>query len=153
MDLKELKKMISLMNENDLLELEIEEGGKKLRLKKAGPQGAVGSAPPPPAAPAAPAVDANAAAGGEAEPSAEDQGLVTIRSPMVGTYYQAPSPDADVYVEYGSKVSSETVVCIVEAMKVMNEIKAEVSGEIVKVCVKNGEAVEYGQALFLVKPA
>ena len=151
MDLKELKKMIALMNENDLLELEIEEGGKKLRLKKAGPQGAVGSAPPP--APSAPAAATPVAAGGDAEPSAEDQGFVTIRSPMVGTYYQAPSPDADVYVEYGSKVSSETVVCIVEAMKVMNEIKAEVSGEIVKVCVKNGEAVEYGQALFLVKPA
>ena len=151
MDLKELKKMISLMNENDLLELEIEEGGKKLRLKKAGPQGAVGSAPPP--APSAPAAAAPVAAGGDAEPSAEDQGFVTIRSPMVGTYYQAPSPDTDAYIEYGSKVSSETVVCIVEAMKVMNEIKAEVSGEIVKVCVKNGEAVEYGQALFLVKPA
>ena len=150
MDLKELKKMIALMNENDLLELEIEEGGKRLRLKKAGPPGAGGSAPPPVLAPAA---AAPAASGNETEASAEDQGFVTIRSPMVGTYYQAASPDTDTYVEYGSKVSPETVVCIVEAMKVMNEIKAEVSGEIVRVCVKNGEAVEYGQALFLVKPA
>jgi len=70
---------------------------------------------------------------------------------MVGTFYRAPSPDADVYVEVGAKIGPESVVCILEAMKVMNEIKAECSGEIVKICVQNAEAVEYGQALFVVK--
>ena len=76
-----------------------------------------------------------------------------LLAPMVGTFYRAPSPDADDYVQVGSKIGPESVVCILEAMKVMNEIKAECSGEIVKICVQNAEAVEYGQALFVVKPS
>ncbi|MFI5403057.1 MAG: acetyl-CoA carboxylase biotin carboxyl carrier protein, partial [Planctomycetota bacterium] len=83
-------------------------------------------------------------------PPAEN--LHTIKAPMVGTFYRSPSPEADSYADVGSRVSQESVVCILEAMKVMNEIKAECSGEIVKVCVQNGEAVEYDQPLFLVKP-
>ncbi len=154
MDVRELKKIVEIMNQNDLAELEIEEEGRRIRLKKAGVE-PVMAAPAPMAMPAAMAVPAVApvpGAAAEAAPAADD-GLQTISAPMVGTFYRSPSPDADAYVQGGSKVGAESVVCILEAMKVMNEIKAECNGEIVKVCVENGEAVEYGQPLFLVKPA
>ncbi len=89
----------------------------------------------------------------EAEPQAADtSNLHKITSPMVGTFYQSPSPDQDVYVKVGSKVSEGSIVCIVEAMKLFNEIEAEVNGEIVEILVKDGQLVEYGQPLFLVKP-
>jgi acetyl-CoA carboxylase biotin carboxyl carrier protein len=82
----------------------------------------------------------------------QDTGLEQIKSPLVGTFYAAPSPDSEPFVEVGTKVESQTVVCIVEAMKVMNEIKAEINGTVVQILVKNGQAVEYGQPLFKVKP-
>jgi len=154
MDVKDLKKIVEIMNENDLVEIEIEEEGKRLRLRK---QEAGGHALPAPAAPAAPPPSplqvAAPAAAAPAAAAAPEAGLHTITAPMVGTFYRSASPESDAYVEIGSRVSSESVVCILEAMKVMNEIKAECSGEIVKVCVQNAEAVEYGQPLFLVKPA
>jgi len=153
---EDLKKIVEIMNENDLAELEIEEEGKRLRLKKAGPAvapmmaaAAPALAPAPAPAPAAaphPAAEQAPAAAGDAE------GGHTISAPMVGTYYSSPAPDADAYVEIGQRVGPETVVCILEAMKVMNEIKAECSGTVVKICVQNAEAVEYGQAILVVKP-
>ena len=153
MDLKDLRRIVEIMNKNDLAEVEIEEEGKRLRLrKKEGPQAMLPAMPMPAAGPAAYAPPPDAP-GADAPPSAEDAGLHTITAPMVGTFYVAGSPDADAYVTVGSPLGPETVVCILEAMKVMNEIKAECSGEIVKVCVQNGEAVEYGQALFQVRPA
>nr|WP_306301178.1 acetyl-CoA carboxylase biotin carboxyl carrier protein [Thalassobacillus sp. C254] len=88
----------------------------------------------------------------EAASKHNDDSLKKITSPMVGTFYEAPNPESDPYVKEGDKVSPDTVVCIVEAMKLMNELEAEVSGEIVEVLVENGELVEYGQPLFLVKP-
>jgi len=156
MDVKDLKKIVTLMNENSLVEIEIEEQGYRLRLRKAEGAGGVYLAPAAPVLPAAagaPAPQAPPASpeGGAAAPAAE--GLHTIAAPMVGTFYTAPSPEAEAYVQVGARVSPESVVCILEAMKVMNEIKAECAGEVVKVCVQNGEAVEYGQALFLVRPA
>ena len=152
MDVRDLKKIVQIMNDNDLVE--IEEEGKRLRLRKpdAGAMpmmAAVQAAAPAPAA-AAPAAAPAPAAG---EPAAANAGEYTITAPMVGTFYRAPSPDADDYVQVGAKIGPESVVCILEAMKVMNEIKAECSGEIVKICVQNAEAVEYGQALFIVKPS
>ena len=99
-----------------------------------------------PAAPAAPAAPAEPA-------TPPDDGTIEITSPTVGTFYSSPSPDEPVFVDVGSKVKPETIVCIVEAMKVFNQIPADVSGEIVKVLVNNGEPVEYGQPLFKVKPA
>jgi acetyl-CoA carboxylase biotin carboxyl carrier protein len=110
------------------------------------------------AAPAAPAAGAPAPAAPAPEPpappaaAAPKENVHTIKAPMVGTFYRSPSPDAEAYVDVGSRVSPENVVCILEAMKVMNEIKAECAGTIAKVCVQNGEAVEYDQPLFLVKP-
>jgi len=153
MDVENLKKIVEIMNDNDLAEVEIEEEGQRLRLRKTEKHFAALPAAPaalqayaPPAA--APEGGAPAAAADEAE-----AGLHTITAPMVGTFYRSPSPDADPYVEAGARVNAESVVCILEAMKVMNEIKAECSGEIVKILVQNAEAVEYGQALMLVRTA
>jgi len=151
MDVRDLKKVVQIMNDNDLVEVEIEEEGKRLRLRKPDASAPPGTSAAPAAAPA-PAAPAPAPAQPAAEAPAEAAGLPTITAPMVGTFYRAPSPESDPYVEVGSRVDPEKVVCILEAMKVMNEIKAECSGEIVKMCVQNGEAVEYGQPLFIVKP-
>jgi acetyl-CoA carboxylase biotin carboxyl carrier protein len=157
MDVRDLKKIVQIMNENDLVEVEIEEEGKRLRLRKPDAVApTVMTAMPAmqlPVAAAAAVPDAGAAdaAGADAANSADDG--QTITAPMVGTFYTASSPDSDVFVQVGTKVGPDTVVCILEAMKVMNEIKAECSGEIVKICVQNAEAVEYGQPLFVVKPA
>ena len=149
-DVKTLKQLVRLMKDNELTELDLEGEGEKVRLRRAGEQPAavpmqpVASAPPPPAAaPPAPAAPA------AAEP--EEPG-VTINSPMVGSFYSASSPDAKPFVQVGSQVEPDTVVCVIEAMKVFNEIKAETSGTITEVLVSNGAAVEYDQPLFRVKP-
>jgi len=153
MDPKHLKRIVEIMNQNDLAEIEIEEEGKRLRLRKREGGATVVHASPAPAASPPPPAAASAAAV-EAEPAVEGADeLHTITAPMVGTFYRAPAPEADSYVEVGKRVNPEAVVCILEAMKVMNEIKAECSGEIVKICVQNGEAVEYDQPLFMVKTA
>ena len=151
MDPKHLKRIVEIMNQNDLAEIEIEEEGKRLRLRKRESSATVSYAAPPPAAPPAAAAAANPAAG-EAAPAAEvTEELHTICAPMVGTFYRAPAPEADSYVDVGKRINPQSVVCILEAMKVMNEIKSECSGEVVKICVQNGEAVEYDQPLFVVK--
>jgi acetyl-CoA carboxylase biotin carboxyl carrier protein len=150
MDAKEIHRLIELMNENDLLELEVVEDNKKIRLKKkfdGGPR--MIAAPLAAAAPAA--VPTSAAAAAPAADTA-DAGTVPIKSPMVGTFYRASNPESPSYVEEGDKVSPDTTVCIVEAMKVFNEIKAEVEGTVVAILVENGQTVEYGQPMFLVKP-
>lgn len=152
-DLKQVKDLIELMKENDLVEVEVEAGDSKIHLKRPGAGVPAMTYQPmmPAAAPAAmPA--AAPAAGAPAAPAATDEKLLTVTSPIVGTFYQAPSPDAEPYVRVGSKVDSDSVVCIVEAMKVMNEIKSEVNGTVVEVCCKDGQAVEFGQVLFKVRP-
>lgn len=145
MDLKKVKELIDIMKENDLVELEVVDGDSKVHLK--GPQMAMPmmTAMSAPAAPVAPAADA-------APAEAVDDGLVEIPSPIVGTFYQASSPDAEAYAKVGDTVQPDTVVCIIEAMKVMNEIKAEIAGTIVEILCKDGEAIEFGQALFKVRP-
>ena len=150
MDLKKVKELIDLMKENDLVELEIAEDHFKVHLKRPGADAPVMHQVPMAAMPVAGAAlpASEAAAGAEAK----DDGLVNIVSPIVGTFYQAPSPDSDPYVNTGDKVGADTVVCIVEAMKVMNEVKAETSGTVVEICCKDGQAVEYGQVLFKVRP-
>jgi len=154
MDPKNLKRIVELMNQHDLAEVEIEEEGRRVRVRKMEARmhsvsvvpTAAGALAPAPVA-AAPAPEAP-----PAPPAAPKDTGQAIKAPMVGTFYRSPSPDADSYVDVGTRVTPETVVCILEAMKVMNEIKAECTGEITKVCVQNGEAVEYDQPLFLVKP-
>ncbi len=139
MDMQQIKSVIGLMREENLSEFAIEEDGFKLSLKRGG------VAPLPAAAPAVPAP-------APAAPSPDD-GLEKIKAPLVGTFYRASSPDADPFVKVGSTVTKDTVVGIIEAMKVMNEIKAETSGVIKKVLVDNAMAVQYGQPLFLVGKA
>jgi acetyl-CoA carboxylase biotin carboxyl carrier protein len=157
MDIERLEKIVEIMNSNDLVEVEIETEDTKIRLKKAGAEVAVGALPqyapmapmPAPAAAAAPSGPASAAE--EAGVKVEGE-TVTFNSPMVGTFYEAASPTADPFVRIGDKVGASTVLCIVEAMKVMNEITADMEGEIVESLVANGEAVEYGQPLFTIRP-
>jgi len=155
MDVRDLKKVVQIMNDNDLVEVEIEEDGKRLRLRKHEAPAPTMMTAVPAVMPAPGAVPAAAAAGSAAgaadAPADEAAGMHTITAPMVGTFYRSSSPEADSYAEVGAKIGPESVVCILEAMKVMNEIKAECSGEIVKICVQDAEAVEYGQALFIVK--
>lgn len=156
MDLKEIKQIVDLMKRSGLTEFEIEEKDLKLRICRQG-EGAAGGvtvtpAPVVAAAPAAaPAPAAPAAA--PAPKAADDPNVSVIKSPMVGTFYGAPNPDSKAFVEVGSKVQPDTAVCIIEAMKVMNEIQAEQKGTITEVLVENGEAVEFGQPLFKVKTA
>ncbi len=160
-DLKTLKQLVRLMVDNDLTELDLEGDGEKVRLrrKNGGPdvQYVPAAAPAPVvSAPApAPAVAATAAApaDGASAPPDEDEGLVPIKCPMVGTFYTAPSPEAEAFVKVGDSITAESVVCIVEAMKVFNEIKAEASGVIAKILVENGQAVEFDQPLFMIKPS
>jgi acetyl-CoA carboxylase biotin carboxyl carrier protein len=145
-DLKKLEKLINMMADNDLTEIELDDGTEKVQLKRGSTTAPVQVVQPAPAAPAqaapapssdAPTASAPAAASGP-----------TIDSPMVGTFYAASNPDSPPFIKPGDSVTADTVVCIVEAMKVFNEIKAEKSGKVKAVLVENGDAVEFGQALF-----
>ncbi len=158
MDEAKLKRLIRLVEESDIEELEIDRPFGRVRIVRrrvrdtpaaAAPHAAVSAAPAAPAsAPVADSVPGVVGGSGAA-----DRGLVAIVSPMVGTYFSAPAPGAKVYVAVGDTVSVGQVVCIVEAMKLMNEVQSEVSGRIAEIRVENGQAVEYGQELFLVAPA
>jgi len=150
MEIKDIKRIVELVKNNELTEFSLKDNDFELTLKRGGEQVTMVAAPvaAAPAPVAAPAQEAPAAA---PAPEKED-GLVEILSPIVGTFYKKPAPDADDFVQVGSEVSADTVVCIVEAMKVMNEIKAEVSGTIRKVLIEDASPVQYGQPLFLVEP-
>ena len=153
-DLKKLRELIKLMSDNDLTEIELRDKEEGVTIKR----GSVGQpvvqhvapAPAPAPAQAAAAPTNTTAVQGDSPPA--DDGLVPIRSPMVGTFYAASSPDAEDFVAAGAQVSDETVVCIIEAMKVFNEIKAECKGRIERILVENGQAVEFDQPLFMVRP-
>ena len=154
-NMDELRELIDLLRENGLAELELENEGFRVRLRRdsGAPESHSHGAAPPPApapAPAAPApVHTPAHPGTQATTAAaQDQDLHIISSPIVGTFYRSASPTADPFVKIGSNVEPESVVCIIEAMKLMNEIQAEATGEVVKVYVENGQPVEYGQPLF-----
>ncbi|MFB3891933.1 MAG: acetyl-CoA carboxylase biotin carboxyl carrier protein [Phycisphaerae bacterium] len=154
MDIDEIKQLVQLMVDNDLSELDIADGDKKIALKRGKAPAPVIAAPAiVPVASGVSAAAPAAAPAPAAQPPAPEpaEKLIEIRSPMVGTFYAAPSPDTEAFVQPGTRVSDDSVVCIVEAMKVMNEIKAECSGEIVEVCVRNAQPVEYGQVLFRVR--
>jgi acetyl-CoA carboxylase biotin carboxyl carrier protein len=151
-DIKDIKAIIDLMKKNSITEFELERQDSKIRLKR----GLNGGVPvvqydEPAVVTVAPVVPALAVAS-VASPQVAATGEVDIKSPMIGTFYRAPSPEAGSYVEVGGEVSPDTVVCIVEAMKVMNEIKAEVKGVVTQVLVESGKPVEFGQPLFKVRP-
>ncbi len=153
MELEQIKAIIAMMKDNDLSEFSMENDGLKIRIKR-GPEGiqqTVTVAPPAPAPVAAPQLAAPAAAEAVPAQPVVPTDIKHITSPMVGTFYRAPSPEAPVYAEVGQQVDEETVVCIIEAMKVMNEIKAEVKGVITEVLIENAKPVEFGQKLFAVR--
>ncbi|MCK0472554.1 acetyl-CoA carboxylase biotin carboxyl carrier protein [Halalkalibacter sp. APA_J-10(15)] len=158
----ELKDLIKALDDSNIDELKFEQEGSKLVLKKQKELQVVEQAPvavqqtQAPIAQSTPtqATSTSQSARGEEAPvQATNANLHTITSPMVGTFYSSPSPDSDPYVQTGDQVQANSVVCIVEAMKLMNEIEAEVSGKVVEILAENGELVEYGQPLFVVEPA
>ncbi|MHC5010664.1 MAG: acetyl-CoA carboxylase biotin carboxyl carrier protein [Planctomycetota bacterium] len=151
MDHRELKKLVQLMNDNELVELEIEEEGRRVALRKAGANAAAAHPPAPYVAPPAPPAAPAPAPAPETADDGPPPGTREIRSPMVGTFYRRPSPDAEPYAQVGDHINADTVVCIVEAMKVNNEIKAETEGEILEILVEDGQPVEFDQPLFLLK--
>jgi acetyl-CoA carboxylase biotin carboxyl carrier protein len=153
-DVATLRDLMKLMNENDVIDLEYQYGDLLVKLSKRQTTAvqAVAAAPVQAAMMAAP-LSAAAPAPAQAAAAADDSKYQKIASPMVGTFYSAPSPDSAAFVTVGATVNENTVVCLIEAMKVFNEIKAGVSGKIAKICLKNEETVEFGQVLFLVEPA
>jgi acetyl-CoA carboxylase biotin carboxyl carrier protein len=157
-DVRTVEYLLKLMSEHDLSEVELKEGDQRIRLRKgAAIPAAFLPAPPHYAGPnnpgPAPANHPNSTSNAPAAPPVLGRNLAEIKSPMVGTFYARPKPDKPDYVSVGSKVTAKTVVCQVEAMKLFNEIAAEVSGTVVEVCVKNGDPIEYNQVLFRVEPA
>jgi acetyl-CoA carboxylase biotin carboxyl carrier protein len=178
LDIKTLKDLIQLMKDNDLTEVNLQDEKETVALKRGnlntvvnhqpviyhGGGPAIGAMPAMAAmatapmtmgatsAPATPAAPAAAAPPASAKAADADAGLIAIESPMVGTFYSAPNPDAKPFVVEGATINNSSVVCLIEAMKVYNEIKAEKSGTVAKVLVKNGQAVEFGTKLFLLKP-
>ena len=157
MNLKEIKELIETLIEKDITEFELERGDVKVRIRRGGEAAAAAASSPPyvhmAAAPAAP----GAAPGATASPVTpaapmEEAGLHSVKSPIVGTFYESPSPGSPPFVKVGDAVEAGQVLCIIEAMKLMNEIESDVAGEVVKRLASNGQPVEYGQALFVIKP-
>ena len=155
MELKDIKAIIDLMKKNSITEFELEEKDSKLRLKRGvngiPPTAQSEDAPPLAILPAPAPMLAMTLPGSTSAPAA-GSGELDIKSPMIGTFYRSPSPEAASYVDIGTEVTPETVVCIIEAMKVMNEIKSEVKGIVTQNLVENGKPVEFGQPLFKVRP-
>ena len=153
LDLRKIRRLVELMNEHELLELDLQQGETRIRIRRGGEAAAGGEVRPVgtvvPAAPLAPAT-AEKPLPAASEVQSTEEHIVLIKSPMVGTFYSASDPDSPPYARVGDPVGPESVVCIVEAMKVFNQIPADVSGKIAAVLVENGEPVEYGQPLFKV---
>jgi acetyl-CoA carboxylase biotin carboxyl carrier protein len=176
-ELKEIQKLIDLLIERDVAEFEMEKAGTRIRVRRAESRAEAASAPPAiispavlpltfPAVPSAPPAPATASSvpttapdsavstsTAEAAPAESTESLYIIKSPLVGTFYASPSPNAEPFVNPGDAVRVGQVLCIIEAMKLMNEIESEASGEIVRIYVENGQPVEYGQSLFAIKPS
>jgi len=153
MDIRKIKKLIELVEESDVAEIEIHEGEESVRISRQGPAMAAGpmqfAMPPQGYAPAAPAPAPAPAAAAPAAP-AEPEGHL-VRAPMVGTFYRAPSPGAKIFVEEGQQIKAGDTLCIIEAMKILNQIESDKSGTVQKVLVDNGEPVEYNQPLFVIE--
>jgi acetyl-CoA carboxylase biotin carboxyl carrier protein len=164
LDLKQIKQIIDLMKRSELTEFAVEEEGFKLKIRRGSnglpivSTGRGGSGSPfptidttPPMAVAIPSGSMPSASGVTAAAAQEEAGMTYIKSPMVGTFYRAPSPESKPFTDVGAKVVENSVVCIIEAMKIMNEIQAETKGAVIEVLVENGQPVEYGQRLFKIK--
>lgn len=168
MDLKELKEILQILEEKEITEFELEEEGMKLRIRKAGPATSNHSAPsiavlpgiapiavpapPPTLSGAAPRPAAPAAGPAPVAAPEGEAGLTVVKSPIVGTFYRTPDPNAAPFVSVGDRIRVGQVLCIIEAMKLMNEIEAEVAGEVVKIHHESGQPVQYGEPLFTIRP-
>jgi acetyl-CoA carboxylase biotin carboxyl carrier protein len=166
MDFSDIERILELVREHDLAEFELERDGLKLRVRKAGASPTFHAAPmqmlpvatasapaAPPALPPQAAPGPSAAGGSRAEAEAESVELAVVKSPIVGTFYRCPEPGAASFVEIGQRVKKDQVLCIIEAMKLMNEITSEYDGEVVSAYVENGKPVQYGERLFAIKTA
>lgn len=163
-DIRKLKELVRLMVANDLTELDLRDADEQVTLRRPGPvqppqvyhapmqSQPMYAAPPQGSAPAGGNAASSGASGSSEKAPDDTAGLHKIESPMVGTYYASPNPDSPAFIKVGDQVSPDTVVCLIEAMKIFNEIKAECSGRVEKILVKNRDAVEFGQPLFLIKP-
>jgi acetyl-CoA carboxylase biotin carboxyl carrier protein len=154
-DLDKLQQLVEMMEKHDLREVQLRRGDQQWKLKR-GPQEVVQAvpmgghfAPPPMAHVPAAAVSSSAPA---APAKSGDEGLLQVKSPMVGTYYSSPQPGEPAFVKVGDRIKNDSVVCLIEAMKFFNPVKSDCAGSIAKICVKDGDAVEFGQLLFLVQP-
>ncbi|HXG27824.1 MAG TPA: acetyl-CoA carboxylase biotin carboxyl carrier protein [Nevskiales bacterium] len=155
MDIRKVRALIELVQESGVAELEIKEGEETVRISRfpqggvnlSGPLPMLSSLPPASSAPAEPAAKSDATLAAPAKPSGH-----IVRSPMVGTFYRAPSPDAKPFVEVGQRVQADQTLCIIEAMKMLNQIEAEVAGVVSEILVENGQPVEYDQPLFVITP-
>lgn len=156
MDLDQIAKLLSLLSENEVSEFQFKDADMSMRLRIGPPPApvtmATASAPMAATVASAPAVAAAPAPAAPAAAAAADDGLEIVESPMVGTFYRAPAPDADNFVEVGARVEKGSVLCIVEAMKLMNEIESSASGTIAEILVENGQPVQFGQPLFKIRP-
>jgi acetyl-CoA carboxylase biotin carboxyl carrier protein len=160
LDLKELKEILQILEEKEITEFELEEEGMKLRIRKASPSSNHGAAPAviapfiPAVLPSAPAPvpSASSAAAPTAPAETVDTDVTVVKSPIVGTFYRTPDPNSPPFVDIGDRIRVGQVLCIIEAMKLMNEIEAEVAGEVVKVHRDSGQPVQYGDPLFTVRP-
>ncbi len=157
-DLDKLQQLVAMMEKHDLREVQLRRGDQQWKLKR-GPQEVVHAvpmpghyAPPPMAHAPAPSAPASSAPAAAAPAKSGDEGLLQIKSPMVGTYYSSPEPDKPAFVKVGDRIKADGHVCLIEAMKFFNPVKSDCSGTIAKICVKDGDAVEFGQVLFLVQP-
>jgi acetyl-CoA carboxylase biotin carboxyl carrier protein len=163
LDLKELKEILQILHEKEITEFELEEEGVKLRIRKAAP-GSLNHTAPTVITPLVPAVVAASPAAAQPPPAAppaaatepaaapeEAPGVAVVKSPIVGTFYRSPDPNSPSFVNTGDRVRVGQVLCIIEAMKLMNEIEAEVSGEVVKIHAENGQPVQYGEPLFSIR--
>ena len=151
-DLQKIQDLIKIMEQSGLIELEIAKGPDKIYLKRSGPEEPIVRGRMAGGEASKQISDLSNQQVSETGAAPKDESLVEVTSPLVGTFYSAPSPDSEPYVEVGSAVEPQMVICIIEAMKVMNEIKSETGGTIAEILVSNGQAVEYGQVLFRVKP-
>jgi acetyl-CoA carboxylase biotin carboxyl carrier protein len=152
-DVRKVRKFIELMNEHDLAEIDLRQGDQRIRLRRGPEMVTMAAAPAAPSSGYSAAMSGTTSAGDKSSgPAVDDSNVILIRSPMIGTFYASPNPDSPAFIKVGDRVGPDTTVCIVEAMKVFNEIPAECSGRIAAVLAQSGDPVEFNQPLFRVEP-
>ena len=153
MDIRKVKKLIELLEESGIAEIEIHEGEESVRISRQGSGQPVQASYQLPSAPPQPVTGEGESAAGSTQSSAPIEEGHVINAPMVGTFYNSPSPESPAFVDVGQPIAAGDVICIIEAMKIMNQIECDINGTVSKILIENGEPVEYGQPMFVIKPA